>query len=456
MAKISILLANLGTPAAPTPEAVSTYLGQFLSDERVIDVPRLIWTPLLKWIRFKRSPGVSHTYQSVWLPEGSPILVISESQAAKLKQALVKAYPQHEFDVRVGMSYGEPSMERITRETINGVGNNFAKSADFARQHALATGVDSGIIGLTKAKLAEFLAGDDFNVPSAKHSLAYQADTQALAQNHPSKPKQWLSNNDGVTGNTVYQENFPDYVVCFPLYPQFSSTTVMSVIDAFNRAYAHKNQRSLPPFSMVNHYHRNSKYIKAIADSIRTQVRLQQEQAEQKQAQAGESVHAESSNDWLEPDEYFSASNRLFLSYHGIPSRYIAEHNDPYPLHCEQTTKLVALELGLSPQQYVHTYQSVFGKEPWLEPKTDASLEAHAQKYAHTETKAQAMVICPCFSADCIETIEENGMVNRDAFIEAGGAGFSLVPCLNDQDDHIEMMVSVLEKHIALAEDYDY
>ncbi|RIY34563.1 ferrochelatase [Psittacicella hinzii] len=345
MAKISVILANLGTPEVPTSQAVSQYLGEFLSDPRVVDVSQPKWGIILRIIRFFRAPKVAKIYQSVWTEQGSPLLSISNQQRDQLQATLSKQFPQHEWTVVLGMTYGQPSLKEVTTQVFN---------------------------------------------------------------------------------------HEPEHVIVLPLYPQFSSTTVLPVIDAFNRGYADKNQRFVPPFSIVNNYHLDASYIKALVHSIKAHIAKQ------------ENLTLEQ----VEPAKYFSATNKLFLSYHGIPTRYAQELADPYPQQCETTTQAVVHALGLNAEQYQMTYQSVFGKEPWLVPQTDQTLTSYAQ----ANPGASAMVICPGFAADCIETLEEIDEANRELFLHHGGKNYSMVPCLNASPEHLEMMVSLLQPYIALVE----
>ncbi|RIY34946.1 ferrochelatase [Psittacicella gerlachiana] len=345
MAKVSVILANLGTPDEPTAKAVSSYLGEFLSDPRVVDVSQPKWGIILRFIRFFRSPKVAKIYQSVWSDKGSPLLAISQAQRDGLQQLLSELYPQHQWTVVLGMTYGEPSLQEVTTQVFN---------------------------------------------------------------------------------------HHPEHVILLPAYPQFSSTTVLPVIDAFNRGYAHKNQRLVAPFSIVHNYHLHASYIYTLAQSIREHI------AELEGIPVAQ----------VNPASYFHAQNKLFMSYHGIPTRYAQELQDPYPQQCEATTLALAQALGLKPEQYQMTYQSVFGKEPWLEPQTDHTLTSYAQ----ANPGAQAMVICPGFAADCIETLEEIAEQNRDLFLEHGGSKFSLVPCLNAKSEHLRMFIDVLKPYIDLIE----
>lgn len=311
--KTGILLANLGTPDAPTPGAVKRYLRQFLSDKRVVDTSRLLWWPLLRGVILPiRSPRVAKLYQSVWMEEGSPLMVYSRRQ----QQALAARLP--DTPVALGMSYGSPS---------------------------LASAVDD-----------------------------------LLAQ--------------GV-----------EHIVVLPLYPQYSCSTVAAVLDELARILAKK--RAIPGISFIRDYAEHPDYIHALAASVR----------------ASFAVHGE-------PD-------LLLLSYHGIPQRY-ANQGDDYPQRCRDTTRELVSALGLPPERVMMTFQSRFGREPWLTPYTDETLKMLGEK----GTK-HIQVLCPGFAADCLETLEEIAVQNREIFLEAGGKQYEYIPALNADAAHIEMMVNL-------------
>ncbi|WP_273968627.1 ferrochelatase [Cedecea neteri] len=315
--KIGILLANLGTPSAPTPAAVNRYLRQFLSDKRVVDTPRLLWWPLLRGVILPiRSPRVAKLYQSIWMEEGSPLMVYSRRQEKALAQQLP------DTPVALGMSYGEPSLKS---------------------------------------------AVDDL-----------------LAQN--------------VT-----------HIVVLPLYPQFSCSTVAAVWDELGRIFA--DYRSLPSISLIRDYATEPAYINALAASVKRSF-----------AEHGE------------PDV-------LLLSYHGIPQRY-ANEGDDYPQRCRDTTRELLSALELPPEKVMMTYQSRFGREPWLMPYTDETLKMLAEKGVK-----HIQVMCPGFSADCLETLEEMAVQNREVFIEAGGTKYEYIPALNDDPAHIAMMMNLVDRY---------
>ncbi|KDF20854.1 ferrochelatase [Citrobacter freundii MGH 56] len=311
--KTGILLANLGTPDAPTPEAVKRYLRQFLSDQRVVDTSPVLWWPLLRGVILPlRAPRVAKLYQSIWMEDGSPLMVYSKAQ----QQALAQRLPN--TPVALGMSYGSPSLENAVDEL-------------------LASGVE--------------------------------------------------------------------HIVVLPLYPQYSCSTVAAVWDELARILARK--RGIPGVSFIRDYADDSRYIDALAKSARDSF-----------AQHGE------------PD-------LLLLSYHGIPQRY-ADEGDDYPQRCRDTTRELVSALGLPPEKVMMTFQSRFGREPWLTPYTDETLKMLAEKGTR-----HIQVMCPGFAADCLETLEEIAVQNREIFLEAGGKQYEYIPALNATPEHIEMMVNL-------------
>lgn len=312
--KLGVLLANLGTPDEPTPKAVKRFLSQFLHDHRVVDLTRWIWCPLLHGVILPlRSPRVAKLYQSVWMDEGSPLLVYSKRQQEKLQQRL-------DYPVELGMTYGNPSL-------LSGV--------------------------------------------------------QALR-------------DQGV-----------EKIIVLPLYPQYSATTTAAVFDGLAKAM--KTQRVIPEIDFITDYHDHPLYIRALADKVRSS--------------------------WSEKGQ----GDVLICSYHGIPKRY-ADNGDIYPQHCRKTTHLLAQELGLSDQQVMMTYQSQFGKEEWLQPYTDKTMQA-----LPSQGMKKIDILCPAFSVDCLETLEEISEENKHLFLEAGGEAFNYIACLNDSDLHIEMMVDLIQ-----------
>jgi ferrochelatase len=194
------------------------------------------------------------------------------------------------------------------------------------------------------------------------------------------------------------------------LYPQYAGATVATNHDAFFAAVS--RGRAMVEARTVISYDDEPAYIQALANSVR------------------------------EVWERDGEPARLMMSFHGIPKRY-ADEGDPYPCHCEGTALRLAAALELPEDRWQLTYQSRFGREPWLQPYTDETLEAWGRDGVESVD-----VICPGFSADCLETLEEIDMQNREVFVEAGGGSFRYIPALNARPDHLEALASVARRHL--------
>jgi ferrochelatase len=198
-------------------------------------------------------------------------------------------------------------------------------------------------------------------------------------------------------------------ILVLPLYPQYSATTTASIFDAV--ADALRKWRWLPELRFINHYHDEPTYISALADSVRRH-----------RAQ-------------------FGASDKLLLSFHGIPEEYFHK-GDPYFCECQKSGRLLAEALDLTSDQWQLSFQSRLGPKQWLQPYTDKTLETMAR-----EGVKSVQVICPGFSADCLETLEEIAMENREVFLEAGGERYEYIPCLNAEAGHIDMLAGLVDRH---------
>lgn len=200
-------------------------------------------------------------------------------------------------------------------------------------------------------------------------------------------------------------------VLVLQAYPQYSSTTTASVVDAVNAWSA--RVRRLPEFRFVNDYHDDPGYIDALAQSV---MRYWQQNGR--------------------PDQ-------LVMSFHGIPERNI-KLGDPYQAQCLATARLLAERLRLTPAQYRVTFQSRFGRAKWLQPYTEPTLrELGSARVSRVD------VMCPGFPADCLETLEEIAMEGRDAFLQAGGKTFHYIPCLNDSTVWITALAAIADRHLA-------
>ncbi|MBY5949035.1 ferrochelatase [Photobacterium rosenbergii] len=198
-------------------------------------------------------------------------------------------------------------------------------------------------------------------------------------------------------------------VLVLPLYPQYSRTTTAAVFDKVAKVL--KARADIPELRFVNHYYDHPDYISALAESV---------------------------NDFWQQN---GKADYLLCSYHGIPKRY-ADNGDPYPEHCNGTTALLAEQLDMPRENMSMSYQSIFGREEWLKPYTEGTIRELAQKGVK-----RLDVICPAFSVDCLETLEEIAEGCKEVFLEAGGESFNLIPCLNDNPAHIDLMASLVQQH---------
>ncbi|WP_038250263.1 ferrochelatase [Ghiorsea bivora] len=316
--KVGVLLVNLGTPDAPTPAALRSYLKQFLGDPRVVEANRLIWWFALNVIILNIRPKKSaHAYQTVWTDEGSPLMVISEQQ----QKALQAKFTGDEVVIELAMTYGNP---------------------------AIAQGLNN------------------------------------------------------------LREQGCNRLLILPLYPQYSGSTTAAVTDQVFDVLG--SWRRVPDVRVLSAYHDEPAYIDALAHSVREH--------------------------WGKHGK----AEKLMMSFHGIPKRYV-NNGDPYQLHCEKTSKLLADALALKDDEWMLTFQSIFGREEWLQPYTASQLKT----WGAVGIK-DVDVICPGFAADCLETLEEITVENKGYFIEAGGKDLRYIAALNDRDDHITALEGLIKR----------
>tara|TARA_B100000123_G_scaffold209269_1_gene158324 strand:+ start:89 stop:1087 length:999 start_codon:yes stop_codon:yes gene_type:complete len=198
-------------------------------------------------------------------------------------------------------------------------------------------------------------------------------------------------------------------IILFPLYPQYAAATTATVCDEVYRCLI--KMRWQPSLQVIPHYESNEDYINGLVNSIKKKL---------------------SEISW-KPD-------LIVASYHGIPQKYF-DKGDPYHCYCQKTSRLIKEKFNEIPIET--TFQSRFGPEKWLQPYTDKTLEK-----LPTEGKKNILMICPGFSSDCVETLEEIAIQGKETFIESGGKNFDLISCLNDNDDHIKMMENIVKTYI--------
>ena len=200
-------------------------------------------------------------------------------------------------------------------------------------------------------------------------------------------------------------------VFILPAYPQYSCATTASVFDAVAATF--KGWRWVPELRVMSHYHDHGGYIAALAASVREHWALH------------------------------GRGDRLLMSFHGVPKRYLLE-GDPYHCECQKTARLLSEALELKEGEWQIAFQSRFGKEEWLQPYADKTLEAWGASGVGTVD-----VICPGFSADCLETLEEIAMQNRDLYLESGGKALRYIPALNVRPDHIALWHDLAQEHMS-------
>jgi ferrochelatase len=201
-----------------------------------------------------------------------------------------------------------------------------------------------------------------------------------------------------------------DRILVVPLYPQYAASTTASVCDAVFDSV--KRMRHVPGLRFVKHFHDHPKYIAALAASVREH--------------------------WAQNGR----GGKLLMSFHGVP-RFHLDRGDPYHCECRKTGRLLAEALDLKPDEWILTFQSRFGKAEWLQPYTQPTLEQMGR-----DGTERVDVICPGFVADCLETLEEIAVENRDAFIGAGGKQFHYIPCLNERDDWIRALCHIVGENL--------
>ena len=208
---------------------------------------------------------------------------------------------------------------------------------------------------------------------------------------------------------TKMQKAGCENLIVFPLYPQYAAATTATVCDEVYRTLI--KSRWQPSLQIIPHYESEPLYIDALVNSINKKI---------------------SEINW-EPD-------LIIASYHGIPKTYF-EKGDPYHCYCQKTTRLIRERFSKIPIET--TFQSRFGPQEWLQPYTDKTLEKLPKS-----GKKNILVICPGFSSDCVETLEEIAIQGKESFLNSGGKNFDLVPCLNDNEDHLKLITTLVKRYI--------
>lgn len=319
---MGVLLVNLGSPEAPTPEAVRPWLKQFLLDPRVVELPRWLWRLVLKGVVLPTRPrATAEAYAAIWDREAddSPLRVITRAQTQALAEWL-----------------GERAV------------------VDFAMRYGL---------------------------PSIPDRLA------------------------------ALRAAGCDRILVAPLYPQYCSATTGSALEEVFRVLA--DQRWMPALRTLAPYHDHPAHIAALAARARRDL-----------------------------DALDFVPQRVVMSFHGMPQATLLK-GDPYHCQCRKTARLLAAALGLE-DRYDVTFQSRFGPAEWLQPYT----EPHLVQLAGAGVRRVA-VICPGFSADCLETLEEIAIEAREAFLKAGGEAYAYLPCLNASPEGLGMLKTLVAENLA-------
>jgi len=331
------LLVNLGSPARPDAHAVRAYLNQFLMDPYVIQQPWLLRRLIVSLFVLPTRPKSSaKAYQSVWLEEGSPLVVLSE----KLKKAVQEKV---DMPVEMAMRYGQPSIE-------------------------------SQLLALT-------------------------------------------------------QQGDIDKLTFIPLYPHYAESTVKTSVEQV-KLVIKKHQLNIK-LRVIKPFYDHKEYISALVSNATA---------------------------YLKQDY-----DHLIFSYHGLPESHITtlDNSGSHCLQsmdcCEQpsechmqcyrhqvlrTTACFVEKANIPADKYSVAFQSRLGREKWLGPNTEDRL----RELAHSGAK-NILVICPAFVTDCLETLEEIALRGQEVFNEAGGETLTLIPCLNNQEEWVQVLSHWITTH---------
>jgi ferrochelatase len=322
--RIGVILLNLGTPDGTDYWSMRRYLKEFLSDRRVIEVPRWKWWPILNLIILTVRPGrKGKDYETIWnkARDEGPLKTITRSQAEKLGEAFAD-------DPRVVV--------------------------DWAMRYANPT-TDSRIRAL--------------------------------------------------------KDQGCDRILLVPLYPQYAAATTATACDQAFRTLM--KMRWQPAVRVAPSYHDDPVYIEALAASMRRNLAKLD----------------------FEPE-------KIIATFHGMPQAY-REHGDPYHCQCQKTSRLLRSTMGWPKVNWLTTFQSRFGNDPWLQPYTDETVTRLAK-----EGVKRLVLVAPGFSADCLETLEELNVENRHYFEENGGQKYAYLPALNDTEEGERVIENVVKREI--------
>lgn len=197
-------------------------------------------------------------------------------------------------------------------------------------------------------------------------------------------------------------------LVIIPLYPQYSGSTNGSTFDAI--AAAMKKRRWIPSMNFISDYYQHHGYISAIGDSIKKH--------------------------W----QIHGRKQLLLMSFHGVPKKF-TQRGDPYEWQCKNSAQRIANYLELDSSEWKLVFQSRLGAEEWLQPYCDKTLKSLPADGVKTVD-----IVCPGFSVDCLETLEEILQENKEYFLQAGGEDYSYISCLNDSDDHAKLLSTIVKE----------
>lgn len=313
-----VLLVNLGSPNELKVSSIRVFLRKFLSDKRVVGLPRILWYPILYGIILPiRAKRLLKQYRYIWKNSSSPLIYYTQAQ-----QALLQGKCMGDKIIAHAFSYAQPDVGNVL--------NHLHRQVNISR------------------------------------------------------------------------------LVVLPLYPQFSSTTTSAVFDQVAGFYADK--KFLPELKFIRDFHDNDYYITAVASSI---------------------------------TEHFAKHGKaeyLVFSYHSLPLKII-QSGDKYLEQCLNSSRLIAAKLNLKQEDYIITFQSRFGGGKWIAPATAATLVNLAQ-----DGVKHVAVVCPGFISDCLETLEEIDVTNRNLFIKNGGNKYHYIPCLNDSNRCIDLIHQLVKE----------